>query len=175
MADFSKAYLATMAFEDARSSGAVTSEPDGARARFGINSLAHPYLPETFWTGPADEAKEIAAQIEKNGYWSPLRLDEVVDQNIANKLFDMAVNMGVGEATTLAQRAVNNVPSYQPHFLLQVDGVFGSKTLRTINALAPDQLLTALRDASAAFYRQLVLTHPDRAPWLNGYLKRAEA
>ena len=48
-----------------------------------------------------------------------MRLAEVENQNVANKLFDMGVNMGVRQAAVYAQRAARVVE----------DGSIGTKTL----------------------------------------------
>ena len=61
---------------------------------------------------------------------APMRLAEVENQNVANKLFDMGVNMGVRQAAVYAQRAVN--PSHGRQ--LTEDGNIGPKTLAAINA-----------------------------------------
>lgn len=50
-------------------------------------------------------SREIAAIIFKKNYWDPLRGDEITSQDIANELFDSAVNMGAGTAIMLAKRA----------------------------------------------------------------------
>lgn len=108
MAEFSPAFEFVMQHEDASRSGRVT-EDAGGRTRFGIAGKFHPELPETFFTGPADAALKTAEEILSRDYWLPMRFAEVLDQKLANKLFDMAVNMGVHQAAIYAQRAVNGL------------------------------------------------------------------
>jgi len=108
MSDFALAFERTMNFEDdPNRPGTVTPEPNGCRARFGINEHFHPELLEEFWTGSATEARAQAEEIELEQYWKPLNLDGIEDQPVASKIFDMAVNMGIHQAAVLAQRSAN--------------------------------------------------------------------
>lgn len=194
MADFKEAFNNTLRFEDAHLSGKVTVDA-GGRTRFGIAAKFHPDLPEDFFTGPAEEALARAEEIEQSGYWDPMRLSELAGQDVANKLFDMAVNMGVRQAAVLAQRAVNGLahtPVAQPPgspdrasragveappavSSLTEDGVIGAKTLAAINGLDPAAYLQALRDLSAQLYRHIASINPAQAGNLSGWLRRAEA
>src|SRR5260370_22874537 len=94
--------------EDPDLSGVVTVDA-GGRARFGIAQKFHPELPESVFDGPAEEAPATAERIEEHDYWNPMRLNEIENQNIANKLFDMGVNMGIHQAEHLLQRALNGL------------------------------------------------------------------
>src|SRR5579864_9509963 len=104
MADFKTAFAFVLHHEDSTRSGKVTVDA-GGRTRFGIAEKFHPDLPEAFFAGPAEDALAEAEKIEEREYWDAMRLAEVEDQNIANKLFDMGVNMGVLQAAVYAQRA----------------------------------------------------------------------
>jgi lysozyme family protein len=108
MSTFTLAFNFVMNHEDPHRTGKVT-EDAGGRTRFGIAAKFHPELPESFFTGPADAALKTAEEILRRDYWEPMRLAELLDQKLANKLFDMAVNMGVHQAAVYAQRAVNGV------------------------------------------------------------------
>lgn len=50
-------------------------------------------------------SKEIAESIYYKNYWMPVRGNELVNQTIANMIYDKAVNMGVSASLRLAQRA----------------------------------------------------------------------
>jgi lysozyme family protein len=106
MADFKEAFENTLQFEDARRAGKVTVDA-GGRTRFGIAKKFHPELAESFFAGSAEDALAEAERIEQTEYWAPLSLAEVASQDVANKLFDMAINMGVRQAAVFAQRAAN--------------------------------------------------------------------
>jgi lysozyme family protein len=175
MADFKPAFAFVLLHEDSTCSGKVT-EDAGGRTRFGIAEKFHPELPEEFFTGPAEEALADAERIEERDYWQPLRLIEIENQNVANKLFDMGVNMGVRQAAIYAQRAANYLLASGGNAgRLVEDGKIGEKTLAVINALEPRAFYQVLCDLSEAHYRHVAAVNPAQAMNLPGWLKRAEA
>ncbi|HET9285412.1 MAG TPA: glycosyl hydrolase 108 family protein [Candidatus Angelobacter sp.] len=177
MADFKPAFAFVLQHEDPSGSGVVT-EDAGGRTRFGIASKFHPELPEEFFTGPAEEALAEAERIEEQEYWNAMRLAELANQNVANKLFDMGVNMGVRQASIYAQRATNLFLSHKASSAeqkLAEDGVIGAKTLAAINMCDPRELYQTLCELSEAHYRHVAAVNPAQAVNLKGWLKRAEA
>src|SRR5258708_22889915 len=106
MSDFALAFAHTMQFEDDPSHPGRVTHDAGGRTRFGIADKFHPDLPEEFFTGPEEETRAQAEEIELEQYWKPLNLDGVEEQTVANKIFDMGVNMGAHQAAVLTQRAV---------------------------------------------------------------------
>jgi lysozyme family protein len=169
MADFKPAFLFTLQHEDSTRSGKVTVDA-GGRTRFGIAEKFHPDLPEEFFTGPAEHALAEAEKIEEREYWEALRLAEVENQTVANKIFDMGVNMGVRQAAVYAQRAVNSQRQQ-----LTEDGNIGPKTLAAMNAMDPQTLHGLLCQFSACHYRHIATNNPAQAVNLAGWLKRASA
>jgi lysozyme family protein len=171
MADFKPAFAFVMQHEDAAGAGKVTTDA-GGRTRFGIAEKFHPDLPEEFFSGPAEDALLVAEKIEEHEYWAPMQLDEIENQSVANKLLDMAVNMGVPQAAVYAQRAVNVLAG---NARLAEDGVIGAQTLAVVNALNPVAYQQRLRELSAEHYRHVAEVNPAQAENLQGWLKRAEA
>jgi len=177
MANFKLAFQFVLPHEDSSCSGKVTLDA-GGRTRFGIAERFHPELPDEFFTGPAEEALALAQEIEEREYWQAMRLEEVEDQNVANKLLDMGVNMGVHQAAILAQRAANfllRTGANPAAAQLPEDGVIGEKTLAAINAVIPADYHRALCELSEAHYRHLAAVNPQQAVNLHGWLKRAQA
>jgi lysozyme family protein len=172
MADFKPAFAFVLQHEDSTRSGKVTVDA-GGRTRFGIAEKFHPDLPEEFFTGPAEDALVEAEKIEEHEYWAAMRLTEVENQNVANKLFDMGVNMGVLQAAVYAQRAANALTAGDAR--VAEDGVIGSRTLAAINVGDPIAYYQLLGQFSAAYYRHLAAVNPAQAVNLAGWLKRAEA
>ena len=164
MADFKTAFTFVLQHEDSTCSGKVTVDA-GGRTRFGIAEKFHPDLPEEFFSGPAEDALAEAEKIEEREYWDAMRLAEVENQNVANKLFDMGVNMGVRQASVYAQRAAR----------VAEDGVIGPQSLAAINNADPIAYYQALCELSAAHYRQVAAVNPAQAVNLKGWMKRAEA
>jgi len=52
-------------------------------------------------------SKETVEKIYIKNYWNPIRGDEIQNQDIANDIYDMSVNAGVGTSIILAKRARN--------------------------------------------------------------------
>jgi lysozyme family protein len=172
MADFKPAFEFVLQHEDPARSGKVTVDA-GGRTRFGIAARFHPDLPEEFFAGPAEDALAEAEKIERQEYWDSMRLAEVENQSVANKLFDMGVNMGVRQAVLYAQRAANALLDRDAR--LEEDGVIGEKTLAAINAVKPIAYYQLLCELSAGHYRHLATVNPALAENLKGWLTRASA
>jgi lysozyme family protein len=152
MAEFKPAFDFVMNHEDPHRTGKVT-EDAGGRTRFGIAQKFHPELTDEFFTGPVEDALKQAEEILRGDYWRPMRLDEIRNQNVANKLFDMAVNMGVHQAGVYAQRAANGFmdargaqqpgsPERAGFARVGVETPKAASETRVAQALLPVQLLT---------------------------------
>lgn len=151
--------------EDATLSGKVVNLGDGAGlTRFGIAQEDNPGLPATFYTAPAAIALQVAKQIYRSKYWSPIHGDQITSDEIAASLFSFAVNDGPVRAVKEIQSCVG----------VTVDGVMGPDTLLHINAYNPAILGPALREAQADFYRAIVAQDLKDTQFLNGWLARAE-
>jgi hypothetical protein len=171
MTDFLTSFNYTMDSEDASRSGIVTSEPLGGKARFGLNSIAHPELPKEFWTMPAADALVIAEKEYRVWYWNPCNLDACVEQHLANKIFDDAFWMGVGRAGRWAQMALNTVIE---DVLLTVDGVLGPKSWEALNCVESLSLRTAMVDLVVAQVRESAANNPAIAIIKDSLLARAK-
>lgn len=114
--------------------------------------------------------QDSAKILYKKYWWDRYNYAEITDQNVATKIFDMAINMGVEQTHVLVQRACNEVNG---KLILQVDGILGAKTLQLINSLNSERLLCALRNKAANFYRLLVRRNQKYAKYIHGWLKRA--
>ena len=60
-------------------------------------------------------------------YWQPILGDQIINQEVANDLFDKAVNMGVHQAVVLCQRSLG----------IQEDGKMGKTTMSILNISNP--------------------------------------
>jgi lysozyme family protein len=173
MAEFREAFDFMMSHEDAARSGVVTHDGDG-RTRFGICERFYPHLSEAFWYGSANFALHCASAIYLHDYWDKLRLGQVIDQAVASKLFDMAVNMGRRQATIFAQRAAKGL-LFGSAKAPEVDGVMGDKTISALNSCPPASLVEALCNLSKIFFQEAADKNPAKAVDLKGWLKRASA
>lgn len=161
MADFAQALKYTLRFEDSTLSGKITYDTGGT-TRFGISEKSNPEAFPQLTECDVETALQLAGNIYRAKYWC---FDGVNSQIIANKLFDLAVNMGPGTAILLAQKCVGTAQ----------DGKLGPTTLQAIND-ATAGLLTCLRASAAQHYRDLAAQNPDKyAKYLKDWLVRANA
>ncbi|HEX9247111.1 MAG TPA: glycosyl hydrolase 108 family protein [bacterium] len=156
MATFDKAIGTVLEHE-----GGYSFDPNdpGGETKYGISRKAYPGLDVKALT--LDQAKAIY----KRDYWIYSRIQ---DQDVATKVFDMAVNLGPPAAHRLLQTALNG-----PGGTVAVDGVFGPQTLAATNRVNPEQLLQELRAQAAVYYAQTVLTNPSEQKFLLGWMRRA--
>lgn len=116
--------------------------------------------------------QQQAIDIYKTHFWEPKKFGCIEAQIIANKAFDLTVNMGGGDsrrpgAITLLQRAVCDCGRD-----CSIDGVIGPQSLICINALNAPVLLAAYRARAKARYEQIAEENPNLAPDLPGWLAR---
>ena len=180
MADVDKAVQFVLGQEDARLTGDVTTLPGdrGGATRFGLASASHPDLVADGYYEvengepkiPHDEALAIAEKAYAEQYGAKVQLEEIDDQDVANRVLGFAINEGPGEATAILQRALNSLNNR-----ITEDGKFGPATLAAVNAAEPDQLIAALRTFEKQFYTHLVTVRPELMPCYHGFLNRADA
>src|SRR5271154_5683394 len=97
MANVDAARNYVLGWEDATLSGVITITADGKRTRVGIDEHWHPELTNCLYyssMGPV-AALQIARGIYDVSYCHPLCIVEIADQEIANKLLSLGVNVGV--------------------------------------------------------------------------------
>lgn len=107
-----------------------------------------------------------AIAIYQTYFWDRNELGSIDDQALANKTFDLTVNMGPA-ALKLLQSAANDCGGQ-----CTVDGVLGPISLGQINALDPCRLLQQFKVLAAARYRAIAADHSDLAADLQGWLNR---
>jgi len=158
MAEFEPAVEITLRHE-----GGYVSDPydAGGETKYGISKRSYPGLNIAALT--IDDAKEIY----RRDFW---HYDQIIDQDVANKVFDLAVNCGIRTATGLLQEAIRDcgIP-------VVADGLLGPKTITACNNLDPVKLLDALKQRAIAHYNALVVADPLRGRYLEGWIKRALA
>ena len=95
-------------------------------------------------------------------FWTPLRLEEIKDQQVAQNIFDFGVNAGTGTAAKLAQIVVRTTP----------DGKIGPKTLAAINELLPEVFVLRYSLAKLTRYRDIVQRDRTQIKFLLGWINR---
>ena len=113
MADFLIAVEKTLKHEG----GYVWDKEDpGGETNFGISKRSYPDLDIKNLT--IGDAREIY----KNDYWNKLECDQIINQKIAEQLFDFGVNAGIKRAAKTLQSIL----------CVKQDGNIGEKTLTAL-------------------------------------------
>jgi lysozyme family protein len=114
----------------------------------------------------ANLSTERATFLYKRDYWTPLKLDEVRNETLQEKMFDMGVNMGIDTAAIILQRTINFLqPGEQD---IDVDGIIGPQTLaKTHEWLHKNDLAFWITFKSFRFMRYFEIIQKN--PRLRGY------
>ncbi len=129
----------------------------------------------------AEMTREDAAAIYQQYFWNPFNLEKIDDQTLAERVFDVTVNMGPGGVrhgelikggVTLLQLAANTLSPQNP---ITVDGHLGPLSLSKINGLDAGKLLATYKELAADYYRDIASRKPILADQLKGWLHRLDA
>lgn len=110
-----------------------------------------------------------AKQLYYFQFWLHAPFSQILYQEHANYLFDMAVNLGIAPAIKCIQRACWAV--MKKWELLHDDGILGSNTLAAIEKCG-FLLLPALRAERGNYYRNIVNRDPEQMEFLKGWYDR---
>lgn len=189
MADFLISFRKTMSSE-----GGLTDNPAdrGKRTYRGISEKWHPTWPgwgvinelskQGGFPRSLDSCAELALMVQqfyRIYYWNVLGLEKLKHQAVADKLFDIAVNMGESEAATIAQRSVNLMNKNQALFSnLKVDGKLGDWSMGAINKICMmkenhDVFLKTLSAFQAYKYISICERDESQETFFIGWLRRA--
>lgn len=110
---------------------------------------------------------EQAKDIYRTRFWVPLW--NKVGQALGTKLLDVSVNMGIGAAVRMCQRALNDMGQY-----VSVDGVFGSVSLVACQQVDEQVLLAKIRHLQRERYEAIAEADPTQEKFLKGWLNRVD-
>jgi lysozyme family protein len=169
MARFDPCLAPTLAFE-----GGYSDDPAdaGGATNYGITlATLRAHRKDSSLTAEDVQALTVAeaGEIYKARYWNPL-YDQLLDQAIAWKTFDMGVNMGPSQGVKILQLALNDLG-----YTVGCDGVFGAETLAAANAANPARLYASLCTEQLDFYNRLIMRKPSQEVFRRGWTRRATA
>ena len=172
MAYFSIAFKETLELEG----GYVNDKYDkGGETMYGITSRV---ARANGYSGPMDKIPQIVAEdIYHKNYWKPLKLDEF-PQEVANKVFDTAVNCGAGTAGKLFQKAINlmNYDKYiKKDIHLKEDGKVGPATISAFRKIKHKYhyvLIKILTHEQYHRYKSIVEKNPVQFRFFMGWVGR---
>jgi lysozyme family protein len=93
---------------------------------------------------------EKAAAFYERAFWTRYRIGRIEDQELAEKVLDLAVNMGGGTACRMLQRVAG----------VKADGIIGPYTASVVNSMPPADVLGKLRAAAKEHYELLAAKNP---------------
>ncbi|MGF6633507.1 glycoside hydrolase family 108 protein [Paraburkholderia sp. MM6662-R1] len=126
-----------------------------------------------------DMPRSTAVEVYRQRYWVVPRFDQVysIDANLAEKLFDIGVNMGPATGVRYMQRALNVLNNQGKAFSdISVDGGIGPLTLAALNAFyaqrgaaGRDVLLNMIRAQQSVRYIELAEKTPSQEAFEYGW------
>jgi lysozyme family protein len=164
MADFAPAVQLTLQHEGGFFHNPVTGEVVNHGITLKFAQTFNPAADEAFIQ---NLTVQQASDIYRKFFWDAHNIGAIDDQDLANKVFDLTVNMGPGGGLTLLQQAVNDCGGS-----CAVDGKLGPISIGQINALDPAKLLAAYRQRAAQRYQAIAANDSSLAADLTGWLAR---
>jgi len=169
MSQFEPALNFVLDNEDAKREYALVPDaPPGAHAISGINSAAFPEQFNAIAAIPQAQRGPAIAQFYQTHFWTPLDAAGLVDQDVANRVLDQAVNGGFKSGCKLLQVAGNACGC-----TLVEDGSIGPSTLAAVNAIDQADLLVAYRVARINHYKAIAIANPSDQQYLTEWIARA--
>lgn len=180
MANFDEAFDITMGHE-----GGYSNDPHDAGGET-YRGIARNYHPS--WSGwnviddtkpniDDDELDPYVREFYEANFWDRLRLDDFDDQDVANEMFDTAVNMGVSRAGKFLQECLNYLNRNEALFNdLVVDGKIGPASLAALNEIESNGdeyvLLVMLNVCQGRHYMEYMRKSPTQEKYARGWFSR---
>ncbi len=121
---------------------------------------------------PMDIEELTPAQIElvyKGDFWEKVPFNHIIEQQLCNYVFDMAVLHGFSPAFKLVQRGIWAVQ--HTYGFIKADGILGAETIDELNSYGT-AFLSVLIAMRASYCRLLAEINPKNMEFLDGWLKR---
>jgi len=107
--------------------------------------------------------QSLIAKFYQLNFWNTINADQIVNQAVAESIFDFGVNVGVKKSAMLAQKVVGAT----------VDGSIGTHSLENLNAFNPDHFLAAFTIEKIAYYIDIIKKRPTSKVYFYGWVCRA--
>ena len=151
----------------------------GGMTYAGISRVKNPSWPGWAKVDRGEFDEELAGMVKafyKREFWDKIQGDVIGAQSVAYNLYEFGVNAGIATAIKLCQRIIG----------VDVDGIFGPKTLNALNAFVADEkdekiFVLAFIVLKVMRYRHITFNDPRRQhdllvsnqKFLCGWLERA--
>lgn len=141
-----------------------SSQDRGGLTNYGISKKQYPHL------DIAELTKNDALKIYYTDYWLHTKC-YTMQKPLAIAIFDTAVNCGNHSVGVWLQKSINNTkPMTLP--LLVVDGIIGSKTIRTLERCNQNCVLLKLIAHRLNRYTRLTAKDPTQKIFIIGWISR---
>lgn len=152
MADFVPAYAALRRLEGRVNLGYVNDPDDkGGETVAGISRRYHPKADVWVLIDGAKKYSDFPRNLERaalrhqiemaigafyfDEFWTPMRLEDFPDQDLADEMLEHAVHLGIGPAVTNLQLVLNSLNLFGKRWNdLKADGQLGQKTVACVHA-----------------------------------------
>ncbi len=166
MAEFNQALQRTLKYEGDK---LFVDPQTNERSRYGITQKTLTAI-KYITTDPNNLTMLEVEDVYLRLYWNLNKLSELTSQLVANKIFDMAVNMGSFQAIKLVQASINSIGG-----ACVIDGLMGPHTLLELDDAVrykgESAFLEELRLKCVSFYKSIGVGQD--AKYLAGWLTRA--
>jgi hypothetical protein len=112
-----------------------------------------------------DELETLTKDFYKINYWNPNKLDDVLDQHIADEIFTTGVLTHPKTAAKFAQRVIG----------VNDDGVIGPASLKALNSYSSKLFDKEYDDEEIKHYMNLIKNNPKFKIYEKGWKNRAVA
>ena len=182
MADWNTAYNWMMDNEDAARAYKTVPDacPDGVEGLChvvsGINSGAFPKEFAAIAALPNSSRGNLVEEFYLENFWNCRWATygswyaQLASDEVAKRVFDMAVNGGAGTAVKILQEAVNVLLAVD-HLEIACDRQWGPQTIKAANQCSG--LVPAFRAQRIAHYKAVVAADPSKAKYLDAWIARA--
>ena len=169
MAEFIKAYQKMILHE-----GIYSNDPDdpGLRTVMGISEKTWPNWEGWKIVNTLSSEKEMTTNSELQNkvqlfylinFWNPIKGANIINQEIAESLFDFSVNTGLNTAISIAQAIIG----------VKNDGIVGAMTISALNACNAELFLAKFTIAKILRYVNIVKKRPVSKKYFYGWVCRA--
>lgn len=107
-----------------------------------------------------EQLKFMVSRFYRINFWEGMNLDLIDNQELANSIYDFAVNAGINRSVKFIQEIVE----------VEIDGKLGPKTINAINMGDAYALLTAFNLKRATFYKSIA--KGSQTKFLKSWLRR---
>jgi lysozyme family protein len=149
--------------EDAQRACAIVHDPTkdypAAQACSGINSAFYPTQFAAIAALPQSQRAPAVEEFYQKEFWNKW-FQQLASDEVAMRVFDMAVNGGPGTAVRLLQNAAWSVGAKG----IKIDGQWGLQTVNCVNNLPIESVVTAFQQARCAYYEKI--GGPNLPAWL---------